>query len=477
MAHRRRVLTPHISARHYFGAELQRLRDEAGLSQNQLGQLVHYSGDMIAAVEKAQRWPQPHLTTALDAALDSEGLLARLLPLVQAQRAAEQRDEATPDQQTIDSSLSRRAHSSTFDRHDIDEHEEEIPTRRRDIFRLGTAVTGAYLMDFLTLEPERIRTALDQASVHEDRLSLLEDAADQLGVQAVKVEPHLLVESVTAHVRSVRHLMTERQPSRYIARLERVAAKLGIVMGELLFIRGHFDLAGHWYEAARYAAKSAGDRYLADIALASHAYVPAYTDDPLGVLGLVLPRLESRHAPSPAIAWLWASAGKAHAALGDVEAFHNATDRARTALAASPVTQVRPGVLSFLPEKIELYEATSYFVLDDVGGTTEAASRALELYDLTDTTEPALVRLEQARALARAGELVEACRIAAVTIIDPRTYLGISVVARAREFDRLLPTNPPSAVQEWREALATTVRHAQAAQGPSFGYGEIGEAP
>jgi transcriptional regulator with XRE-family HTH domain len=86
-------LTPDASPRHKFGAVLQRLRDEAGLSQSALGQLVHYSGDMIGAVEKAERWPTPKLTAALDQALDSDGTLTRLLPAVEAQRAAEQENK------------------------------------------------------------------------------------------------------------------------------------------------------------------------------------------------------------------------------------------------------------------------------------------------------------------------------------------------------------------------------------------------
>lgn len=97
MVHPRRPLTPHASARHYFGAELQRLRDEAGLSQNQLGELVHYSGAMIASVEKAKRWPQLHLTEAIDEALETDGALARLLPMVDAQREHEQRLEGAEE--------------------------------------------------------------------------------------------------------------------------------------------------------------------------------------------------------------------------------------------------------------------------------------------------------------------------------------------------------------------------------------------
>lgn len=92
MANAARPLTPHASPRDYFGAELRRLRERAGLSTSQLGDLVHYSGDLIAKVEKAERWPKPELATALDTALHTDGTFARLLPLLEAQRAAHHGD-------------------------------------------------------------------------------------------------------------------------------------------------------------------------------------------------------------------------------------------------------------------------------------------------------------------------------------------------------------------------------------------------
>jgi hypothetical protein len=52
-----RELTPDVSARHAFGAELRRWRGLRALSQDGLGRLVLHSGDMISKVEKAARWP------------------------------------------------------------------------------------------------------------------------------------------------------------------------------------------------------------------------------------------------------------------------------------------------------------------------------------------------------------------------------------------------------------------------------------
>jgi transcriptional regulator with XRE-family HTH domain len=83
-------LNPHASPQHFFGAELRRLRTEAGLNLRELGEKVHYSGGTIGAVEKAQRWPNPELARAVDHVLSTRDVLTRLLPLVEAQRASEQ---------------------------------------------------------------------------------------------------------------------------------------------------------------------------------------------------------------------------------------------------------------------------------------------------------------------------------------------------------------------------------------------------
>jgi hypothetical protein len=75
------------------------------------------------------------------------------------------------------------------------------------------------------------------------------------------------------------------------------------------------------------------------------------------------------------------------------------------------------------------------------------------MYDFDETTEPALVRFEQASALVHTGDLAEACRIATTAILDPRTYLGVTVLKRAGEFDRLLGTSNSGCVRAWRDVL------------------------
>ncbi|HEX5495578.1 MAG TPA: helix-turn-helix transcriptional regulator [Mycobacteriales bacterium] len=77
-----RELYPGRSARDLFGAELRYWRCLRRLSQADLAEGTHFSSDLISKVEKAERWPQRDLTDACDAALDTGGALARILPWV-----------------------------------------------------------------------------------------------------------------------------------------------------------------------------------------------------------------------------------------------------------------------------------------------------------------------------------------------------------------------------------------------------------
>lgn len=332
--------------------------------------------------------------------------------------------------------------------------EKETATDRRTFFQLGGAAVAGTLVDRLWAEPGKMHSAIDCGSIGTDRLRHLRQDAVDLGVRVVQVPPATLVEEALAQFRTVRKALAKKQSLAVQRNLAVCGAMFATVLGEILFNEGNFPLASHWYGVARRAAQEAEDRYHEDIALAGNTYIPTYTPDPRGVLANVLPRLESRHAPSPAIAWLWAFRAKAHAMLGERHQFEKSIDHSRRALEGSKTALIQPGIFSFVPEKLAFYEARGWVELRSSEYASKAAERALAMYDFSETTEPALVRFEQASAFAQDGELAESCRIATNAILDRRTYHGITVVARAHEFDRLVGPSNAECVREWREVLA-----------------------
>ncbi|MFI8516739.1 Scr1 family TA system antitoxin-like transcriptional regulator [Streptomyces sp. NPDC085481] len=66
----------------YYGSELRRLREEAGLSQEQLGDILYCTGSLVGQIETAKKVPTRQFSERLDAALMTGGLFSRLIGLV-----------------------------------------------------------------------------------------------------------------------------------------------------------------------------------------------------------------------------------------------------------------------------------------------------------------------------------------------------------------------------------------------------------
>ncbi|WP_411069632.1 helix-turn-helix domain-containing protein [Streptomyces sp. cmx-4-25] len=77
-----RNLDPSASPLDYYGAELRRLREAAGLNQSQLGDVVYCTGSLIGQIETAKKVPTRRFSEQLDAALITGGTFSRLVGLV-----------------------------------------------------------------------------------------------------------------------------------------------------------------------------------------------------------------------------------------------------------------------------------------------------------------------------------------------------------------------------------------------------------
>ncbi|MGW4562159.1 helix-turn-helix domain-containing protein [Streptomyces sp. NPDC004561] len=79
---RSRELDPSASPLDYYGYELRRARETAGLTLAQLGSIVFCTGSLIGQIETAARVPQREFSERVDAALGTDGLFSRLVGLV-----------------------------------------------------------------------------------------------------------------------------------------------------------------------------------------------------------------------------------------------------------------------------------------------------------------------------------------------------------------------------------------------------------
>ncbi|GAA2633942.1 hypothetical protein GCM10010307_28790 [Streptomyces vastus] len=77
-----RDLDPCASPLDYYGAELRRFREAAGLNQKQLGSAVFCTGSLIGQIETAHKVPTREFSERVDVALETEGAFSRLVGLV-----------------------------------------------------------------------------------------------------------------------------------------------------------------------------------------------------------------------------------------------------------------------------------------------------------------------------------------------------------------------------------------------------------
>ncbi|MFB7212175.1 multiprotein-bridging factor 1 family protein [Streptomyces sp. NPDC056255] len=81
-------LDPYADARSFYGSELRRLREAAGMSQTELGDRVFCSGTYIGLFEMAERRPQEDMSRAFDELLGSGKHLQRLCRLARKSKVA-----------------------------------------------------------------------------------------------------------------------------------------------------------------------------------------------------------------------------------------------------------------------------------------------------------------------------------------------------------------------------------------------------
>ncbi|MGH3310167.1 MAG: helix-turn-helix domain-containing protein [Streptomyces sp.] len=79
-------LDPYTSPRAFYGAELRRLREAAGLSQDQLGERVFCSGTYVGQFESAVRRPQTDVSKLFDDVLGSGAHIQRLCKLARSSK-------------------------------------------------------------------------------------------------------------------------------------------------------------------------------------------------------------------------------------------------------------------------------------------------------------------------------------------------------------------------------------------------------
>lgn len=163
-----RPLEPERGLPEWFGAELRHHRQRAGLSQDELGRLVHFSGDLIGKIEKAERNCSAALAQDLDNILQTNGVLARAWRLVEAQ-ADNRPDETDKHPRPLAAASRARDFQGMLERDDRAAFEKGLPMLRREILSVALNWGAAALLAPIAPAVTALIDALGSGGINESR--------------------------------------------------------------------------------------------------------------------------------------------------------------------------------------------------------------------------------------------------------------------------------------------------------------------
>lgn len=410
-----RALTPGLSARHRFGAELRRLRQQAHLSPAKLGDRVHYSGDTIMKIEKAQRWPKPDLVDALDSALEAGGTLRQLLVGVEAERL-----------------VARLQHA---------EHEPAPEQAERSAY----------------MESVDLIRRVEASDVGPATLDALENLVQHVGHRYLHTPLPRLQDEIRQARRYAAQLLDGRHTLAEKRRLYEVLGWLSALLGLTGLDLGEYDLAaGHGTAALRLADES-GAHELTAWARGTQTMLALFAGDPSKAVQLADAGRVAGGADSVLTARAVAQGARAWARLGDAAEAERALGQARDiidGLAEPP----GPGVLSFQSPYLPFYAGTVWMWLDRPKRAEASAREAIAACDATPDDWPVArvcARFDLGVALAQQGAVDEACAVGIDALALVAARPTVPTRQRAREYAAaLLPHRTFPAVQDVEQRLA-----------------------
>lgn len=439
-----------VAARAALGHELACLRKGAGISQNRLAPLTAYSRSTLAGVETGRGNVQRDFWERCDAALNTDGRLARMYDDIMAMRRSN--DEKAAQAARDDRTAKLRAVLSESTLSEYGDTSTEQPSTSL----LESAIAIRHRMAWMS-----------SPNVDDARLDYLEHALVTAIADSERTPPGQLAPQAYSLRLWVDERLRGHQHPRQRARLYSAATVLSGLLSVLSIDLGQLDTARAYAAEAFDLATFVEDGELQAWSRAAQSLVEYYGANYHDALALA--RDGQRYAVGggkQAIRLMLNGEARALARLGDGRGVDDAVGRGFELLhAAAPRTDVGTGMdlEPYSLSRAAANAATAYLLIgrpDEVGHYT---GQALDLFDTAGLTGPrALTRLDHATALLM-GDNPDPARAAtiarAAVVLNIEVGLG-SVKQRSAEF--VAAAAPWSAEPEVRE-VAEMVR-AQRAQ-------------
>ncbi|CAN3982154.1 helix-turn-helix domain-containing protein [Kitasatospora purpeofusca] len=271
-------LDPSRSAADWFGAELQYWRKLRKLSQDDLGRLVHVSGDLISKIERAIRPCKLPLAQALDAALNTGGVLARSLVLAQAEMDNRSGEMDKRPSTAVCSPLEAALGGTLDGPSPALEWNESDPVERRNFLAVtSAALTAGPLAQLLTSTPATAQPAVVRsADVEQIRAAATTLRSwDNLYGGAGVVR-----EAALAQLRWATGLLNASCPTPLRAELFGVVSRLATVVGASAFDAFAHDDAHRLFAFATSCAEEVDNWPLRAISYNLRSRQATWRDDP-----------------------------------------------------------------------------------------------------------------------------------------------------------------------------------------------------
>ncbi|MGW3007441.1 helix-turn-helix domain-containing protein [Streptomyces sp. NPDC001219] len=397
-----------------FGAELRRLREDAGMTLQQLADITSYSRGHLSKIERGTNPPTRNLAQRCDAHFGADGRL-------------------------------RRAYSAEVESAGV----KSKPARRQVIATGVGSLLAAGLADEGTnghiSEGELPPRALYQDQLHQMK---------QLGQNLAPAAMLPVLRSQVSNVIALAARSTGSSRDSLLVTASRFAEYIGWMAQE----SGDEPLALNATAEAVALARAGGDEHLADYALVRRALVTYYNGDAPRTVALA--QQAQRSGAPPRVRGLAAQReAQGHALLGDERACGRALDRARDLLEVAEDPSGNPALGT--TQLVDPVSMVTGWCLYDLGRPREAAEalehecRRIAPHALNTRTR---YGLRQALALAATGEIECSCETArellAFMTITPSATVRRDVLRLDREWSRFRGS---AVVRGLRPALANVL--------------------
>ncbi len=415
-----------------FGAELRRLRIEAGLSLSRLAGILHYSKGYLSKIETGSKRPSADFARRCDAELSAGGKLSELV--------GDQSPETPPP-----SEITTNGDEVWVLRLDSSGSSSFQPVDRRSVLTAGAASVVAFGMG-------GARPAVAATGSVEPFQVMFE----QLRKLGQTTSPSVVLPGLIAQTHSLRALANNAKP-RQAAEVLALTARYAEFAGWMTQEAGDDRAAMWWTDRSVELAEAGGDRRLGAYALVRRALVNLYRHDARQTIDVA--RLARQNALTDHIrGWAALHEAQGHALAGDYDACMRTLDIAREHLnAARPESGPSLGPTN-LSDPAAMVAG---WCLHDLGRTREASEvldREVDALPEQALRSRARYGIRRALSHATAGEIEHACALAAdaLPIVDAVT--SATVLTDLRKLSQLLARHHRvPAVQALQPALVASL--------------------